>query len=400
MVKYTFEQFCKDNGYNNLLELWDYELNNDKPEDISWSSSCKKWFKCPRGLHESREIWINGITKAYSKGKDYCICNKCRSIGQFFVDNYGMDYLRNIWSDKNEKNPFEISKGSNNIIWLKCLNNDTHPDYDVIALNATKTHVCPYCSGRRVCYTNSFGYLYPEIAQYWSDINEKTPYDCRPNTHDKYYFKCENGIHEDYSKKLYNSVNDTYLCPKCALKKRIENIPRGIDSPYWKGDNVDENRRARDTYLYDNWRKMVYEKDNYTCQCCGQRGGKLNAHHIKDFAQYVELRYDTSNGITLCENHHDSNIKGSFHNTYGTHYKTPEELEEYINSKRKELGINIPFSLEAYKNGEILKPGDVDREPEYPWIFDLYSIDYFKLENNCSNSYVKINNNNLLKSCV
>lgn len=31
-------------------------------------------------------------------------------------------------------------------------------------------------------------------------------------------------------------------------------------------------------------------------------------------------------------------------------------LLEYINNKRKELGINIPFNIESYLNGNILKP--------------------------------------------
>ena len=41
---------------------------------------------------------------------------------------------------------------------------------------------------------------------------------------------------------------------------------------------------------------------------------------------------------------------------------TPEQLEEYINNKRKELGINIPFNIEEYLNGNILKPNDLKEQ--------------------------------------
>lgn len=63
----------------------------------------------------------------------------------------------------------------------------------------------------------------------------------------------------------------------------------------------DEQRRTTE---YTKWRKAVYERDNYTCAICGQVGGKLNAHHIKPFSKYKELRTSLENGITLCETCH------------------------------------------------------------------------------------------------
>lgn len=41
----------------------------------------------------------------------------------------------------------------------------------------------------------------------------------------------------------------------------------------------------------------------------------------------------------------------------GTVNNTPEQLEEYIKKRRKKLGIDIPFSIKSYLEGEILKPG-------------------------------------------
>ena len=51
---------------------------------------------------------------------------------------------------------------------------------------------------------------------------------------------------------------------------------------------------------YKLWRNAVFERDNYTCQVCGARGVKVNAHHRKQYAFFPELRYDPDNGVTLC----------------------------------------------------------------------------------------------------
>jgi len=56
---------------------------------------------------------------------------------------------------------------------------------------------------------------------------------------------------------------------------------------------------------YKKWRKSIYSRDNHTCQWpnCNSKK-KINAHHIKTWANFPGLRYDTNNGITLCYQHH------------------------------------------------------------------------------------------------
>lgn len=69
-------------------------------------------------------------------------------------------------------------------------------------------------------------------------------------------------------------------------------------------DKSFEGQEGRNTPEYRAWRKAVFVRDNYTCQICGMRGVKLNAHHIKFYSKYPALRYEVSNGITLCEECH------------------------------------------------------------------------------------------------
>lgn len=72
----------------------------------------------------------------------------------------------------------------------------------------------------------------------------------------------------------------------------------------WKGGIANERDRDMMTNRYKEWRQSVFERDDYTCQDCGERGGRLNAHHVKRYADYPELRYDAENGKTLCVSCH------------------------------------------------------------------------------------------------
>lgn len=76
---------------------------------------------------------------------------------------------------------------------------------------------------------------------------------------------------------------------------------RGKLHPAWKGGISKENDILRKSFEFRNWRTSVFKRDNYTCQLCGDnKSGKLNADHIKPWATYPELRFETLNGRTLC----------------------------------------------------------------------------------------------------
>lgn len=73
------------------------------------------------------------------------------------------------------------------------------------------------------------------------------------------------------------------------------------------------------------WRKAVFVRDDFTCQCCGDaEGGNLCAHHIKGWAEFVEGRFDVANGVAMCEPCH---IR--FHQQYGHKGIGGNELHEF-----------------------------------------------------------------------
>lgn len=76
----------------------------------------------------------------------------------------------------------------------------------------------------------------------------------------------------------------------------------------WKGGISSENQLCRSSGEYAKWRKAVFKKDNFICQICGDRGVYFEAHHIKSFAQYPQLRFELLNGVTLCKSCHRSEV--------------------------------------------------------------------------------------------
>ncbi len=88
--------------------------------------------------------------------------------------------------------------------------------------------------------------------------------------------------------------------------------------------------RARFTDEYTEWRRSILERDNYTCQCCGQKGGKLNIHHLDGYNWCVEKRFDIENGVALCISDHKD-----FHDKYGRGNNTREQYEEWIKIKNE-----------------------------------------------------------------
>lgn len=109
--------------------------------------------------------------------------------------------------------------------------------------------------------------------------------------------------HKCYSKTLIGKspANKGREMPITSMKMMGNtNSPRGENHHDWRGGVTPIHIKIRKSKIYLRWRNKVFEHDNYACIWCGARE-KLHADHIKPFAYFPELRFELSNGRTLCE---------------------------------------------------------------------------------------------------
>ena len=112
--------------------------------------------------------------------------------------------------------------------------------------------------------------------------------------------------------------------------EEMKNKVRGENHYNWTGGSGTLRHQAMSKTEYKLWRAEVFERDNYTCYECGEKGVYLHADHIKDWAKYPELRYKINNGRTLCNYCH-------YFKTFGK--QMPENIKWGVYNQRG--GIQI-----------------------------------------------------------
>jgi hypothetical protein len=115
---------------------------------------------------------------------------------------------------------------------------------------------------------------------------------------------------------------------KDTILLRVKSLPKGSSHHWWKGGKTVGTIKERGSLEMKLWKKACMERDNFTCQKTGVRGGKLEVHHINNFADFSELRTSIENGITLSKESHKE-----FHKIYGMKNNTREQLEEFLGRK-------------------------------------------------------------------
>jgi len=140
---------------------------------------------------------------------------------------------------------------------------------------------------------------------------------CSKRCRSKYISSLTAGIPKSNShkKSISEALKNSEKAKKQQFKKGKENPAYGRNqtgpSNYnWKGGITNTNQKRRNDPRLVEWRKAVFERDNFTCQDCGAKG-YLHAHHIIPFSEDFSRAFDIDNGKTVCVPCHEK-IHGKF----------------------------------------------------------------------------------------
>jgi hypothetical protein len=230
----SFEQWCIDNNRQDVLDRWDYELNNHKSSEVTYRSGQKYYFKCPIGLHKSE---LKSIDRFVSGKEGSIQCNQCNSFAQYLIDLYGEKALELYWDyDKNRNiNPWNISKScAKPNVFIRCQEKDYHNSYKTIPNSFIQGVRCPYCC-------NYHGKVHPKdsLGQYiidnfgeeflekaWSEKNKKSVFEYSPKAHINTWWKCPDNKHKDFKRKTESSNELDFRCPECSEESNESSLQR------------------------------------------------------------------------------------------------------------------------------------------------------------------------------
>lgn len=145
----------------------------------------------------------------------------------------------------------------------------------------------------------------------------------------QYLCKCECGTEKVILG--YSFKNSKTISCGCYQKQIVSETQSGANSHFWIDGRTQQNELDR-TKIRESINPKIRERDDYTCQNCGDnKGGTLECHHIFDFATYPDLRFEESNLITLCIDCHKD-----FHKIYPKYFSnTLIDLEKYLGHEYK-----------------------------------------------------------------
>jgi len=284
-IRYKFERLHNKLFYKNLCEVCGNEFFVNHSTILTCTEICQKIYrkKTKKFLNNLPLFLLNNIEK-YKKNNNLkeVICIHCKKL--FLVDKKDNGYFctkscqisySNIFSqsrkDKSSKRMIENNpskQGTENV----CYKGKKDKTFDFWAEKIGWHDEVRRCPDNENILEVKCTYCGKWHIPEWYALNNRA-----------------SRIDKDFS-KIYCSQECKDNCPTYSISGARIN------------EKSLEHNSSREVQA--QLRKLVLERDNWTCQKCGQHGGSLHCHHIDPVINNPIESADINNCITLCKDCH------------------------------------------------------------------------------------------------
>ena len=248
--------------YPEVVEEWDYDSNNFRPDEVTAHSGKKAVWICKKEKHR----YVAPICKrSNGHGCPYC-AGKLPIKGKTDLATVHPEFIEEWDYKTNGVTPYEVSYASNKKFAWVC-KKEKHR-YEATVNNRHSGKGCPYCAGNRpIPGKTDFATVYPELLDEWDYANnEISPDKVTASSGKKINWICKKERHP-YSATIANRVRGKG-CPYCAGNRPI---PGKTDLETCFAEvclnwDYEKNKKGPDEYSYAS-NKKVYWK----CHKCGYK---------------------------------------------------------------------------------------------------------------------------------
>jgi len=222
----NISKVCPHNNFliNNpdLAKEWDYEKNQNRPEEYANNSNIKVWWKCSISSCQCH-VWETSIYKRQKGGNcPYCVSKKLCQHNNLAAIH---PEITEEWCwEKNNSTPYTYAPHSSSVVWWNCSKNrcGCHKWQAAIQDRTGKNKTgCPFCNKGQPCEHNNLAILRPDLTVEWDyEKNNDPPQNYSIFSNKEVYWKCSKA--QCHCHKWVSSISNRSSgknCPYCSSHK-------------------------------------------------------------------------------------------------------------------------------------------------------------------------------------
>lgn len=232
------------------------------PEEVTPGSHKKAWWICSKDKrHEWQAMILHRARK--KSGCPFCSGHKASTTDNFKIS--APILAKEFDSERNYPlAPEELRPNSARKVWWICPKNKNEHRWLADVASRFKGNGCPYCSGRRVCESNSLQKMRPDLAQQWHPKKNGAlaPAAVVAGGHTKVWWLCSFG--HEWQATIHSRLNQTSICPKCKPKTSLMEL-RVYTELKWLFKNVEfrSKKHGVECDVYVPQLKLAIEVDGF-----------------------------------------------------------------------------------------------------------------------------------------